>query len=210
MKKPLLGLALTCSTLAVLTLARGARAAETGAEKTGEAPEPSGLELALKLGLATNPVSGASSNPLGPGLGGRIGGSYRGFYAGLDVMSYLGTGGASYGPGAGVSVHALLVGVDVGYGVTVFDQVLTIRPQIGLGALFAPVNTEGIAFPGIGGGSNAYIEPAIALLASRGRFLVGLDVGILAVPGVHNGSGAGSTSYDFASLTGTVEIGARF
>jgi hypothetical protein len=51
---------------------------------------PLSLEAGINAGYATSPDSADAINPLGVGLGGRVGVSILGFYGGVDGEYYLG------------------------------------------------------------------------------------------------------------------------
>jgi hypothetical protein len=169
---------------------------------------PVDLEVGAKVGFASNPASSSSSttvngvttttsssggNVLGFGLGARGGVSFMGFYGGVQLMYYFGTsqdesvGGVS----ASVSAHTFMYGLELGYGIKLLD-LLTIRPQLGIGnANFSTsVNESGV--PGIGGinvsgsNSNLYLEPGVTGIVSLGTFFVGADANILFFPGLDN------------------------
>lgn len=131
---------------------------------------PVDLEVGAKAGVGTNPASDGGPNPLGFGLGARAGlvvASH--FYAGGSLMYYFG------GSEDGVSVHTLMYGGELGYGVTLLD-LLTIRPQIGLG---------NATFSGDGAStSNLYIEPGVTGLVTLGSLFVGADANLLDFPGL--------------------------
>src|SRR5271168_359202 len=93
------------------------------ATRPAHALGPIDLEIGAKAGIATSPVSGGGPNPLGVGVGGRAGISILGFYGGGNLMYYFGAN----------SEHALLYGVEGGYGFSLPAVPITIRPQLGLG-----------------------------------------------------------------------------
>ena len=96
--------------------------------REAHAAAPVGFEVGAKVGYGTSP-GGAAVNPLGLGLGGRVGITIAGLYAGLDVVDYLGSG-----DGNGGQYHAIQFGGELGYGFKI--RSLTIRPQIGAGDVY--------------------------------------------------------------------------
>ena len=139
---------------------------------------PFDIEVGGKAGTATG-----NFGPLGFGIGGRAGVSVRGFYAGIDVIDYLGAtstcGGCSMELGAGGTLmqsrHALVYGFEAGYGFK-FSRV-TIRPQVGLGD-FRLASSAGNPPGPVSDVSNSfYLEPAVVGLVSFAMVFVGADVG---------------------------------
>ena len=159
---------------------------------------PVDVEVGAKVGVATNPVSGANSssiNPLGFGLGARGGIDLLGFYGGVQFMYYLGGSNDISVPGGSgsVSVHTVMYGVEAGYGITLLD-ILTIRPQIGLGnATFSSSGsgsgTLSVSVPG-SDKSNLYLEPGVTGLVGLGLWYVGADANVLVFPGLDNSKAA--------------------
>jgi hypothetical protein len=157
---------------------------------------PVGVEVGAKVGVASNPVSPpageTASNPLGFGLGARGGVDIMGFYGGVSFMYYLGSSQdiEADGISASVSQHTLMYGLELGYGVTLLD-ILTIRPQIGIGNA-----TFSVSGSGSGGGvdvsggssstSNLYLEPGVTGLIGLGLWYVGADANVLFFPGLDN------------------------
>jgi hypothetical protein len=140
--------------------------------KEARALGPVEIEVGAKVGYATNP-SDSSINPLGVGIGGRAGVSFRGFYGGLNVVDYLGGN-----DGHGLSEHALEVGAEVGYAMKL--SVLTIRPQVGLGEItfsssFSGVDQYGVNESASNSLSSFYLEPGVTALVTIGIFYFGAD-----------------------------------
>jgi hypothetical protein len=180
---------------------------------------PVDLEIGAKVGFGTNPVSNSNAgvninngginintiNPLGFGVGGRAGVSFLGFYGGAQLMYYFGgsqdisvPGVSAVGisvPGQSVSVsaHTLMYGVEAGYGITLID-ILTIRPQIGIGngtvscstSASGLLNTSG----GCGSQSSLYLEPGVTGLIGLGMWFVGADANVLVFTGLDNSKAA--------------------
>ncbi len=162
---------------------------------------PIGIEIAAKGGYATNPASSGAFNPLGVGLGGRAGITLLGFYGGVNVLYYLG------GSQDQLSEHALLYGIEAGYGFTLID-ILTIRPQVGVGNATFSTSYSGPTVGGanIGGSaSNLYLEPGVTGLIALGQWFVGADANFLVLPGVSQGTGSSTTETSF-TLHGQVGI----
>jgi hypothetical protein len=170
---------------------------------------PVDLEVGAKVGFGTNPVSnsngGSSLNPLGFGLGARAGVSFLGFYGGAQLMYYFGgsqdlsvpgvsAGGISVpGQSASVSVHTLMYGVEAGYGITLID-ILTIRPQIGIGngTVSCSASASGVVntSAGCGSQSSLYLEPGVTGLIGLGMWFVGADANVLFFTGLDNSKAA--------------------
>jgi hypothetical protein len=158
------------------------------------------LEIGAKGGVGTNPMSD-DPNPLGFGIGGRAGVVFFDhLYGGVNLMYYFG-GSATYpisgAQGSGTydqSSHTLMYGVEAGWGFKLLD-ILTIRPQLGLGnatlSWALSSCTAGVSCPSSTGGSenNIYIEPGVTVLLALGTLFVGADANALGFPGlagVHN------------------------
>lgn len=142
---------------------------------------PVDIEVGAKVGGAFGPIP-----PLGVGLGGRAGVSFRSLYAGVDIIDYLRTtgdcGSCPSPPGQTVkqSRSALLYGLEGGYNWKI--SIVTIRPQLGLGN-FRVTSAYGAPTPGPDTVSNYfYLQPAVVALVSLGILFVGADVGMLLVP----------------------------
>ena len=137
---------------------------------------PVDIEVAAKAGVGSNPGNG-TINPLGFGLGARGGVSIIGIYAGLNIVNYFG------GSDNGISEHALLYGLEGGYGIKLLD-ILTLRLQLGLGN--ANFKASGSAGPVTADASNSYLylEPGVTGLVSLGSFFVGADLNALILPSV--------------------------
>jgi hypothetical protein len=159
---------------------------------------PVDVEVGARVGLATSPASTASSNPLGFGLGARGGVDFLGFYGGVQFMYYFGgtdhlAAFCSAVPGtpcgaSAFSTHTLMYGIEAGYGIPLID-VLTIRPQIGLGdAIFSSsASGPGVANPGSrGSNGNLYLEPGVTGLFSPGGWFVGADANLLFFPAMND------------------------
>jgi hypothetical protein len=174
------------------------------------------LEVGAKAGVGTNPYSGSGGlgglNPLGFGLGGRAGVVlFDHLYGGVNLMYYLGESGSSgssfNGGSFDLSAHTLMYGVEAGWGFKLLD-ILTIRPQVGLGnASFSftascPASSPGCALPAAEGSPNSlYVEPGVTALLALGTLFVGADANALVFPGL-----AGSN----AAFTAHGQVGLKF
>ncbi len=153
---------------------------------------PVDLEVGAKVGMGTNPISdqnGVSTpNPLGFGLGARGGVSFLGIYAGVQLMYYFGSSQDETVLGSTFSAkdHSLLYGIEAGYGITLLD-LLTIRPQLGIGnftlTASASGNAPGVSVGGSQSNSNLYLEPGVTGIVSLGGWFVGADANLLFLPG---------------------------
>jgi hypothetical protein len=161
---------------------------------------PVDVEIGAKAGIGTNPFSSnngtSAPNPLGFGLGARAGIDLLGFYGGIQLMYYFGGSESVSVPGLeSVSVHdhTLMYGVEVGYGFKLID-ILTIRPQVGIGnATFSVTGGgSGVATVDVGSQStsNIYLEPGVTGLISLGGWFVGADANLLFFPGLNDGQTA--------------------
>jgi hypothetical protein len=160
---------------------------------------PVDLEVGAKVGGATSPSSvSGSADPLGLGIGARAGLSFAGgFYAGGTVIYYLGNTQNATGPCTGattnpadcgqasVSLHTLMYGGELGYGITILD-LLTLRPQVGLGNATFTANN--------GGNSQTsnywYLEPGLTALLGFGLLYVGADANALFFPSLPDNQAA--------------------
>jgi hypothetical protein len=166
---------------------------------------PVDIEVGAKAGLATNPVSNSNGgpNPLGFGLGARGGVSFLGIYGGIQLIYYFGGSESAsvLGQSISVSTHTLMYGVEAGYGFTLID-ILTIRPQIGIGnaSFGGSVSGAGAVTTNFGStnNSNLYIEPGVTGLISLGGWFVGADANLLFFPGLDNST----TSFSFHGQIG--------
>jgi len=151
--------------------------------RTAHALGPVDVEVAAKVGGATNPYSGGAVSPMGFGLGGRAGVVLLELlYGGVNLMYYVGSTGPDIGypsPTATISGHAWMYGVEAGFGVKPID-ILTIRPQVGLGNATFNFSRK----PGDYDVSNLYVEPGITVLLSLGTWFVGADANALVIPGL--------------------------
>jgi hypothetical protein len=174
---------------------------------------PVDVEVAARVGSATAPSS-AYTNPFGLGLGARAGVSVLGFYGGLSVIDYLGTSTtvSVAGANANASQHALLYGLEAGFGLKV--AILTIRPQLGLGRIGITSSTDAtIGGLNLSGGQTngyVYLEPGVVALISLGTVFLGADVNALVVPGVDPVVTGQTDSKTWTSLTIHGQLGVQF
>jgi hypothetical protein len=169
---------------------------------------PVSIEVGAKFGGATNPSwSSWGADPLALGVGGRAGLAFGGgFYAGGSFMYYLGTTDNVQGPCTAssascselsIALHTVMVGGELGYGLTLFD-LLTIRPQVGVG------NATVTASSSDGTSQSAgfwYLEPGVTALLGFGVVFVGADGNALFLPSVQN---------SWAAFSLHVQAGVRF
>ena len=157
---------------------------------------PVDLEVGAKVGVGTNPSSESNApNVMGFGLGARGGVSFLGIYGGVQLMYYFGSSQDTsvLGQSFSVSEHSLLYGIEAGYGFTLLD-LLTIRPQIGIGNFTATASFSGngAAVQGSNSNSNSnlYLEPGVTGLVSLGMWFVGADANALFLPGLDHSTTA--------------------
>ncbi len=170
---------------------------------------PVGIEIAALGGGGGNPVDGIS-NPLGGGIGGRVGATFRRIYAGARVDYYF--GGAGWNSG--------LMGGELGYGITLLDF-LTLRPQLGVGQFQLVMGAGPVCCtPSVAQRSALYLQPGVLAMAKFSLFFVGVDANILLMPAgpvlMQSGQpgapvlhSAGSSAFDVA-LTGHLQLGVAF
>jgi len=163
---------------------------------------PVGVEIGAKAGVGTNPFGADSSNPLGPGLGGRAGVIlFDHLYGGVDLMYYPGAGGgANDEPVLQGNVSTLMYGIEAGWGFTLID-ILTIRPQVGLGnASFNVSDFSGSTY------WNLYVEPGVTGVLSLGTPFIGADANALVFPGLS----IGGVSVSHPAFTIHAQVGVKF
>jgi hypothetical protein len=177
--------------LHTVSCALAACAVLLAAPREARALGPIDLEAGGKVGVGTNPQSGGI-NPYGLGFGARAGVALLGsLYGGVSFVDYLGSSQS------GVSEHALLYGIEAGFGIKLFS--LVIRPQIGLGN--ASYSSD------LGSSSHLYVEPGVTGLIYLDTLYLGADVNALVVPSVDQGL-AGSTT--LTSMTVHGQVGVHF
>lgn len=177
---------------------------------------PIELELGAKAGVGSNPSS-SSLNPLGFGIGARGGVSIIGIYGGLNLMYY--TGGSSdtnvVVGNVHTSAHSLMYGIEGGFNFRLLDDLLTLRPQLGLGnfnvSYDASGNAVGVTVSGNESKSYLYLEPSALAYLSFGNLFVGADIGFLVIPSVDERTGPTTTeSKTWTSLTIHGQVGLKF
>jgi hypothetical protein len=160
---------------------------------------PVDIEATARGGVGTNPSSKPGfANPLMAAIGGRLGVSYFGAYAGVSLDYYVGASGTIYAVGSGSgtvggSTRTIMFGAELGYGIQPI-RLLTIRPQLGLGNADRQLEVVGVGYlsnPVLPGDTNYfYVEPGLVGLLSFGAFLVGADVNLLLFPTASDWSAA--------------------
>ena len=168
--------------------------------KDAHALGPVSVEIGAKAGIATSPVD-SGPNPLGFGIGARGGIEIMNVYAGVNVLYYLGASQTVLGVEA--SEHTLMYGLEGGYGFKLADDIITIRPQLGLGNTsfsFSAGNQSSSK-------SNIYLEPGVAVIVGLGGLYVGGDANYLIIPGVDQGFGQSKT---YSSFTLHGQVGLKF
>jgi hypothetical protein len=176
---------------------------------------PVDLEVAGTIGGGTDPLTNRSHtlypNPLGLGGGGRAGVAFHGLYGGIALTYYAG-GTESNGFGGSASDHALMYGIEAGYGFQMLG-VLTIRPQVGVGDYALTYNPGVCTICNIiqsnrsSTNNNLYLQPGAVALVSLGMFLLGADASVLVVPGIVDPGGSARTD---AAFTAHAQVGLRF
>ena len=158
---------------------------------------PIDVEVGAKVGAGTNPVGGGLPDPMGLGLGGRAGVALSGLYLGVSVVDSLGATGQLHvveGPDfeeGTLSPHSLLYGLEAGYGIPLAHRVL-LRAQLGVGqdrlgmggGLAVGTTLDNIVdLPQpVATTTYLYLEPAIVALVTLGHLYAGVDVGALLLP----------------------------
>jgi hypothetical protein len=175
------------------------------------------LELAGKAGFLSAPIRGGTT-PFGAGFGGRFGVDLARFYLGVSVVDYLG------GSDVSLSDHAMLFGVEVGYGAPVAtfgSSRLVLRPQLGVGDAAvihtdpslgkADIVSSASGTKSSGGDSvtvnNVYVEPALVLLLLGERTFFAVAANAMVVPHIAYGGGEPETWISYG-VQG--QFGARF
>jgi hypothetical protein len=134
---------------------------------------PLDVELAGKVGGGIE-TSGDPTGPFGPSVGGRAGAtiSGTGVYGGLTLDYYF--GGTQQAAGMSVQQHAVLYGLEGGYGFRLAD-IVTLRGQLGFGNLaYTAGNYDK---------SGIYVEPGVTALVFLRSLILGVDAGVVFLPG---------------------------
>jgi hypothetical protein len=167
--------------------------------RTAWALGPVDIEVAARVGGASNPIKDDPINILGFGFGGRAGVSILGIYGGVSAMYYLGGSVTEGSPATGgsikTSVTSYLYGFDGGYGLKIW--LLTLRATVGVGNYTIHASVSGQT----GDVHNVYVEPGITGLLGFGLWFVGADVNVFLTPGL-----AGSK----AAFMGNGQVGIKF
>lgn len=161
---------------------------------------PIGIEAGAKLGGGSN-LGGASPSPLYlPALGGRGGVTFKNLYGGVSVIAYPGQELDTAGAGGASNAHALLYGLEAGYGITFIDH-FTLRAQVGFG------NAE------IGYGNRSpsyfYLEPGVLAMARLSVVFIGIDVNALILPAGPAYHANEKNGFD-AAVTSHLQLGVMF
>ena len=190
----------TTSTLAALAMGAFLFSSSNDAKALG----PVDVEIAARAGLGSNPTDG-TINPLGFGLGARGGVSIIGIYGGLSIIDYFG------GSDSGVSAHALLYGLEGGYGIKLLD-LITLRLTLGLGnaAFSTSGNVAGVDISQ--SKSYLYLEPGVTGLISLGSLFVGADLNALIFPSVDtiDRTTLAQTTKAETAVTAHAQVGFKF
>jgi hypothetical protein len=144
----------------------------------------------VKGGWGTTTDQPYDGNALAAGAGVRAGVSIYGAYVGAVGFEWLGRGRGE---------DAQQFGGEVGYGLHLLDDLLTLRPQIGAGLLLVegggrvaygyslPGSVAGALAPSgaiLYGGTAVYVEPGVTALVSLGKwYFAGADVNLFVLPG---------------------------
>jgi hypothetical protein len=163
---------------------------------------PIDLEIAARGGAGSAP-GGESPSPLGFGLGARAGISFLGLYGGLSFINYFGESKGTTDYSA--SAHALLYGVEGGYGSKLFG-LLTLRTQLGVGNYGETIDVKTGPFTGSKTFNSLYLEPGLLVMFPIGPILVGGDANVLVLP---SHAYVDHTALD-AAFTLHAQIGAKF
>ncbi len=162
---------------------------------------PIEVELGAQAGLGSNP-SNANVNPLGFGIGARGGVSIIGIYGGLRAIYYLG------GEEAGVKFHSLQYGIEGGFNIRLLDDLLTIRPQLGIGNYTLTASGSIVGVNVDTSDSKLYLEPGVVGYVSFGGLFVGADINLLAIPGVDEPGQRESKTWTAVTMHG--QVGFKF
>lgn len=168
-----------------LAVTAAAAAGALCASRDALASGPLDLEVAATAGYGTSPFAGDPVNQFGAEVGVRAGIVFRNVYVGGTFMSYLGNSSADFRGGglvpagsneaSGLTGASTLYGGEVGYDFELWR--LTLRPELGVGALVATSQ-----------GNNAtsilYLEPGLAGFLQSHFVVLGADMGVLFQPGM--------------------------
>jgi hypothetical protein len=155
---------------------------------------PVDIEVAARVGGASNPVKDDPINILGFGLGGRAGVSIFGIYGGVSAMYYLGgssdepnnNGVSSVSSGSvKVSSSSYLYGFEGGYSLKIF--LVTLRPTVQVGNYTIHTSVSGFGSQDV---HNIYIEPGVTGLLGFGLWFVGADANVFLTPGLDGSKAA--------------------
>jgi hypothetical protein len=154
------------------------KAGEQAREEDGKAP-PMPISVSLLGGYGHTFNADDHLNPLGIGFGVRGGYNFSDLYVGLRFMFFLGDS-ESMGGGVETSASAMTLGLELGYDIALWDDVLFVRPEVGSGLMIIEgesMDTAMAAVPINGSSEDLYIAPGAALFVNVGqRSFLGLDV----------------------------------
>ena len=177
------------------------------------------VELGAQAGYSTGPIRGGTT-PFGAGFGARVGVVIQGFYAGVNVLDYLG------GHDVTLSDRALLYCIDLGYGFRLpafTGGTFTLRPQLGVGdaaishtdpslakvdVVTTASGTASSATSDTITVNNIYLRPGITGLLSFSTNYLAVNAGMLVIPGISYGGSSQPTTWLSYGLQG--ELGFRF
>lgn len=182
----LLGLSTTALStspqLAHAQKAKSKEAAAKGGEDEGEnggKPRPKPISVSLLAGYGHTFNVHDHLNPLGVGFGVRGGYNFSALYVGMRFMFFLGDT-ESVAAGVETSANAMTLGLELGYDIALWDDVLFVRPEIGSGLMI--IEGESMADSATdttdnGSSEDLYMAPGTALFVNVGkRSFLGLDL----------------------------------
>ena len=173
------------------------------------------VELAGEATYVTPPIRGGAT-PFGAGFGARAGLDISGFYVGVSVLDFIGAKDVD------VSYHALLYGLEVGYGIrlSAFGSASwVLRPRLGAGdaavyytdpSLVADVVTSASGTSSTSDTltvNNVYLQPGFTLELASGGHFAAIDGSMLVLPGITYG-GADTTTW--ISYGAQLQLGSYF
>ncbi len=184
-----------------------------------QAPKDWDVELGGTASYMTGPIRGGTS-PFGAGFGARLGVSIAGIYFGLSAIDYLG------GSDVSLSDHALLYGVEAGYGLRTHPfggPLFTLRPTVGVGDAAVShtdpsLSKVDVVTTASGSSSsrtsdtitvnNVYVRPGITAMLSSSMNFVAIRGDVLIIPGISYGGSSEPTTWLSYGIQG--ELGFRF
>jgi len=150
-----------------------------GDDAAADAPKP--ISVALLAGYGHGFDLPLDINPFGIGFGVRGGYNFDALYVGARFMFFLGESKELVG--AEVSANAITLGLEAGYDLSLYRDVLFFRPELGVGLVVAAAEAMAAGVAGQPGDSiddsseDVYIAPGFALFVRVGeRSFLGMDV----------------------------------